>query len=116
MRRKDREVRLSFLSRASLFRSSIVYLLATGLSAGAPLVLLPILTRALSPDEYGQIAMFSVAAQIFGIMTGLSTHGAVAMKYFDLSPNFHPPMSRVPVTFEPNGLGEATGWGAEPPA
>ncbi|KQT13078.1 hypothetical protein ASG57_34510 [Bradyrhizobium sp. Leaf396] len=83
MRRKDREVRLSFLSRASLFRSSIVYLLATGLSAGAPLVLLPILTRALSPDEYGQIAMFSVAAQIFGIMTGLSTHGAVAMKYFD---------------------------------
>jgi hypothetical protein len=29
----------------------------------------------------------------------------------DLSPNFHPPMSRVPVTFEPNGLGEATGRG-----
>jgi hypothetical protein len=35
---------------------------------------------------------------------------------FDLSPNFHPPISRVPVTFEPNGLGEATGRGAEPPA
>jgi hypothetical protein len=35
---------------------------------------------------------------------------------FDLSPNFHPPMSRVPVTFEPKGLGEATGRGAEPSA
>jgi len=34
----------------------------------------------------------------------------------DLSPNFHPPISGVPVTFEPNGLGEATGRGAEPPA
>lgn len=34
----------------------------------------------------------------------------------DLSPNFHPPISRVAVTFEPNGLGEATGRGAEPPA
>nr|WP_249811251.1 oligosaccharide flippase family protein [Bradyrhizobium sp. 149] len=67
----------------SFFRSSLVYLLANGLSAGAPLVLLPILTRALSPEEYGQIAMFSVAAQIFGITTGLSTHGAVAMRYFD---------------------------------
>jgi hypothetical protein len=33
----------------------------------------------------------------------------------DLSPNFHPPISGVPVTFEPNGLGEA-GRGAEPPA
>ncbi|MBR1363431.1 oligosaccharide flippase family protein [Bradyrhizobium ottawaense] len=74
---------LSFLLKASLFRSSLIYLLATGLSAGAPLVLLPILTRALSPEEYGHIAMFSVAAQIFGITTGLSTHGAVGMKYFD---------------------------------
>ena len=34
----------------------------------------------------------------------------------DLSPNFHPPIGRVPATFEPNGLGEATGRGAEPPA
>lgn len=34
----------------------------------------------------------------------------------DLSPNFHPPVSRVPVTFEPKGLDEATGRGAEPPA
>lgn len=76
-------MRLSFLLRAPLLRSSLVYLLATGLSAGVPLALLPILTRALSPEEYGHIAMFSVAAQIFGIMTGLSTHGAVAMKYFD---------------------------------
>jgi hypothetical protein len=32
----------------------------------------------------------------------------------DLSPFFHPPMSRVPVAFEPMGLGGATGRGAEP--
>ena len=34
----------------------------------------------------------------------------------DLSPNFHPLISRVSVTFEPNGLGGATGRGAEPSA
>jgi len=32
-----------------------------------------------------------------------------------LSPIIHPAMSRVPVSFEPIGLGGATGWGAEPP-
>jgi len=32
----------------------------------------------------------------------------------DLSPACHPAMGRVPVTFEPKGLGGATGRGAEP--
>lgn len=31
-----------------------------------------------------------------------------------LSPACHPAMGRVPVTFEPKGLGGATGRGAEP--
>src|SRR6266571_1406899 len=34
---------------------------------------------------------------------------------FDLSPFFHPAMSRVPASFEPVWLGDATGRGAEPP-
>jgi len=33
----------------------------------------------------------------------------------DLSPFFHPAMSRVPASFEPVWLGDATGRGAEPP-
>ena len=33
----------------------------------------------------------------------------------DLSPDFHPAISRVRSAFEPIGLGGATGWGAEPP-
>jgi len=32
----------------------------------------------------------------------------------DLSPSLHPAMGRVPVTYEPVGLGGATGRGAEP--
>jgi len=31
-----------------------------------------------------------------------------------LRPAIHPAMRRAPVTFEPNGLGGATGRGAEP--
>jgi len=56
---------------------------------------------------------------------GARTHNRLHAKVYifddcavvgDLSPNFHPPTSRVPVTFEPKGLGGATGRGAEPPA
>lgn len=33
----------------------------------------------------------------------------------DLSPKFHPAISRARSTFEPSWLGDATGWGAKPP-
>lgn len=33
-----------------------------------------------------------------------------------LRPSLHPAMERVPVEYEPKGLGEATGRGAEPSA
>jgi hypothetical protein len=35
---------------------------------------------------------------------------------FGLSPSFHPAMGRIPVLYEPIGLGGATGRGAEPSA
>src|SRR5690242_5374935 len=40
---------------------------------------------------------------------------AVAFRTFDLSPVFHPGMSRVGWSFESAWLGTATGRGAEPP-
>ncbi|WP_369722534.1 oligosaccharide flippase family protein [Bradyrhizobium sp. LLZ17] len=68
---------------APVIKASVIYLLTAAVTAGAPIVLLPFLTRILTPEEYGKLAMFSATVQLFGIATGLSTHGAVAMKYFD---------------------------------
>jgi O-antigen/teichoic acid export membrane protein len=70
-------------ARRALFGSAIIYTMFAGVSAGIPLLLLPILTRLLSPEEYGKVAMFSVVVQILGTLTGLSVHGAVGMRYFD---------------------------------
>ena len=72
-------------SNAPLLKSTSIYLLTAALTAGTPLLLLPFLTRALTPAEYGKVAMFTAAVQIFGITTGLSAHGAVGMKYFERS-------------------------------
>lgn len=45
--------------------------------------MLPILTRYLSPKDYGIVAMFQVLVYLIAPFTGLSIHGAVSVKYFD---------------------------------
>lgn len=53
------------------------------MNASIPFILLPILTRYLTPDEYGQVAMFQVlTAGLLGFI-GVNTVGAAARKYFD---------------------------------
>lgn len=48
-----------------------------------PLMLLPVLTRYLSPVEYGQVAMFQTLIAGLAAFTGLSVHAAANRKYFD---------------------------------
>ena len=66
-----------------LIRSVFVFALTNALAAGLPLLLLPLLTRVLSPEDYGLVAMYSVVLSALGAFTGLSVHGAVGMRYFD---------------------------------
>lgn len=68
---------------SELFKSSAIYTLSNFLIAAIPFFLLPILTRALTPEEYGLIGMFMVTVAIFGVFTGLSSHGAIMVRYFD---------------------------------
>lgn len=62
---------------------SIVYLLSNIINAAIPFILLPILTRFLSPVEYGQIAMFQTLIAGLAAFIGLNTIGAVGRKYYD---------------------------------
>lgn len=64
-------------------RTALIFAVTSALAASLPLVLLPILTRVLAPADYGLVAMYSIALTAFGALTGLSVHGAAAMKYFD---------------------------------
>lgn len=74
---------LKKLLKNELIRSSSIYLIASTLSASIPFLLLPILTRFLTPAEYGEVAMFTVLVSLFGALCGLSVHGAANRKYFD---------------------------------
>lgn len=71
------------LIKSSLFRSAGIYMMTNISNALIPFLLLPVLTRYLSPKDYGIIAMFSMGATIVGALVGLSIHGAIGRQYFD---------------------------------
>lgn len=68
---------------SNFFKSTSVYFLANILNAVIPFLLLPILTRYLSVEEYGQIAMFQLLIGGLAGFVGLNTVGAAGRKFYD---------------------------------
>lgn len=68
-----------------MFSASAVYLSSNTLNALIPFALLPILTRALGPTQYGEVAMFQTVLTALVAVTGLSLQGAAGRKYYDFS-------------------------------
>ncbi|HIF9237332.1 TPA: lipopolysaccharide biosynthesis protein [Photobacterium damselae] len=67
----------------SLLKGASVYLFSNILNAVIPFLLLPILTRYLSPSEYGQIAMFQTLLSGIGTFIGLNAVGSANRKFYD---------------------------------
>lgn len=67
----------------NFFKSSTIYLCSNILNALVPFMLLPILTRYLSPDGYGQIAMFQTLVTGLAAVVGLNTVGAANRRFYD---------------------------------
>lgn len=69
--------------QSRLFSNAAIYLASNLLNALVPVVLLLVLTRYLTPDEYGEVAMFQTLVAGLMAIVGLNTVGATARKYFD---------------------------------
>ena len=67
----------------SLLKGASVYLVSNILNAVIPFILLPVLTRYLSPAEYGQIAMFQILLAGIGTFIGFNAIGAANRKFYD---------------------------------
>ncbi len=74
---------LNKLRRSSLIQSAGVYTLTNVINSAIPFLLMPVLTRYLSPRDYGIVAMFGVLVSFVSPFTGLSIHGAVARQYYE---------------------------------
>ncbi|WP_174498997.1 lipopolysaccharide biosynthesis protein [Acinetobacter radioresistens] len=72
------------INKKSLNKGSI-YLIANVLNASIPFLLLPVLTRVLSPEDYGIVAMFTIFLTLTNAFVGLSVQGAINVNYFNLT-------------------------------
>ena len=66
-----------------MLRNSLIYTASSLVSAAVPFFLLPILTRYLSPAEYGELAMFNILIAALPAFIGLSVHGAAVRRFFE---------------------------------
>lgn len=67
----------------SFIGGTSIYLASNIINGIIPFVLLPILTRYLSPSEYGEVAMFQTLLGAFGAFVGGIFGAAANIKYYD---------------------------------
>jgi O-antigen/teichoic acid export membrane protein len=75
--------KLKEILKGKLFKSLSVYTILGFSKKAFPFVLLPFLTRVLTPEDYGIMAMFAVVKSFFGPFVGLGTASSVERYYFD---------------------------------
>ncbi|HEX5872967.1 MAG TPA: oligosaccharide flippase family protein, partial [Longimicrobium sp.] len=71
------------LLRSTLLRSSAAYAGSNLLNRAVPFLLLPVLTRYLSPGDVGITAMYVAAVGLAAPLVGLSTDAAIGRRFFD---------------------------------
>lgn len=67
------------------YKNSIIFVLGDILNKSVPFFMLPVLTRYLTPEGYGKVAMFTVLVSILFVFVGLTIHGAINVNYFRLN-------------------------------
>lgn len=68
-----------------MFRSTFIYLGSSTVNRAIPFLLLPILTRYLTPDQYGMLALFQVCLIFLTPLVDLNISQNIARKFFKLS-------------------------------
>jgi O-antigen/teichoic acid export membrane protein len=68
-----------------LVGNAVVYGLGSLLLKGIPLLLMPVVTRAVAPEDYGRAAAATSAAALLGILFPLSLHASYARLHHDAS-------------------------------
>lgn len=71
----------------SLFSSAGIYMITQMINASIPFLLLPVITRYLSPEEFGIYSMFKVVAGLAFSFIGIGINGAITKVYYEKTKN-----------------------------
>ena len=77
--------RFGSLRPPPLVRQTSVYTASQLASRAIPFLLLPVLTRYMSPADYGTVTMFMLVAMLLEPFIGIGFAGALTVKYYDRS-------------------------------
>lgn len=87
---------LKYVYKSPLFKSAGIYTFSNLLNSAIPFLLLPVLTRVLSPQDYGTSITFQLLSNLFLPFIGLNLQSAIAREYYDKSEsNFSVYLSNV---------------------
>ena len=75
-------------SSSSLSKNTLLFTVGNLMTSAIPFLLMPLLTRRLSPEDYGIISMFQILIGFFSPFIGLSIHGAFERKYYHKSKSY----------------------------
>lgn len=67
-----------------LVKNAAIFVFGDILNKAIPFLLLPVLTRYLSTEDYGIIAIFNVLVAVTAVFTGINVHGAINVNYFKM--------------------------------
>ncbi len=77
---------IAYLLENKLFKNASIYTLANIIKNAIPFILLPILTRYLSPADYGRVSTFQVILGVMVVFVGLNMNGAISVNFFRMKP------------------------------
>jgi len=66
-----------------LLRNSLIYVMTNIINSSIPFFLLPILTRFLSPNDYGVVSLFGIFLSVLSVFIGLNVFGAISRQYYE---------------------------------
>jgi O-antigen/teichoic acid export membrane protein len=68
-----------------MLKNSFIYFFGSLLNKAIPFALLPILTRYLSPEEYGMVALFQVAVSVTSAIVGMNIKVNITRVYYHVN-------------------------------
>lgn len=77
--------RFKRILHSSLAKNSLIYVVSDGINRAIPFLLLPFITRYLTPEAYGIVTNFNVYVQILTVFIYSCTVGALQVMFFKLN-------------------------------
>lgn len=75
---------------SGLKQNLFLYTIAFGIAGMVPFILLPVLTRVLSPMEFGQITAFLMVCAVLSNVSGITAHSFVSVRFFKAGEAYFP--------------------------